>query len=242
MSGFFAWLPSPSDSPDIHFVVHEEIETSICDWWWFPIRDSFLRVLTVCDLQDRIQWWPALTTQSTHPLSHWHRRQLYNYPVLTSSHVSSIRPLSGDLSDKSRHGYEHLPLSSHPLLVTRDLVTDGTFNLNWSWPPQYCQQRLRGRRQLVSVTSWVLGKDSRWHTPPVASISAGVRGAGWHQQMLMKLTFCLLFYSPNSTQYLCLDYAVLDVGSNNLAQILSNDNEVCQGQNYFRDSYYPLRS
>ena len=79
----------------------------------------------------------------------------------------------------------------------------------------------------------------------MASISAGVRGRGVtstdaHEINLL-FTFTV-YYSPHPTQYPCLDYAVLDVGSNNLAQILLNDNEVCQGKNYFRDSYYPLRS
>ena len=97
-----------------HFVVYGDIEWDIHMWLMIVSRsetvswESWLLVISRTGCSDSRHWPPS----STYPLSHWHRRQLYNYPVLTSSHVSSIPPLSGDLSDKSRHSHEHLPLSS----------------------------------------------------------------------------------------------------------------------------------
>ena len=125
------------------------------------------------------QYWPPTPT---HPLSHWTQETSDNYPVLTSSRVSSIRPLFGDLSDKSRHSYEHLPLSSNalwwhqtwwqmePFILIgphpRNDVSWGGYETGASW-------------SLLHYRQWrVLGKDSRWHMPPVASISGGVQGRG----------------------------------------------------------------
>ena len=101
---------SPDLSSDNHFVVRGEIETypdvtNDC----FQSGDSFLRVLIVCDVQDR----PALTTHPhtsclTLDTGDNHTISLYSHPL----RVSSIRSLSVELSDKSRHCYDHLPLSS----------------------------------------------------------------------------------------------------------------------------------
>ena len=147
-----------------HFIVHGEIEWDIHMWLMTVSRsetvswESWLLVISRTGCSDSRHWPPS----STYPLSHWHRRQLYNYPVLTSSHVSSIRPLSGDLSDKSRHSHEHLPLS----FLTRDLVTDGTFYLNWSLP-----------RNNVSRGYQTGGSWSVWHHGSWVKIAGGT-----HQQ------------------------------------------------------------
>ena len=96
---------------------------------------------------------------------------------------------------------------------------------------------VEGRRQAPVGQCYIIGSGQSWvkiagglcHQGPAYQVVSRARGDinRCSDIVIIKLTFCLLFCSS-----VCVS-TIWCVGSNNLAQILSNDNEMCQGQNYF---------
>ena len=150
----------------------------------FQDGDSFLKVLIVCDLQDRIRWYGQCSAD--HPPSHILYHTLHsadNYTISLSSHplqASSIRSFVWRFI--CRHSYEH---PSSPT-VTWDLVTDGTFTLIGR-STHLVNVRRRGYETGASwspaVIRGFMGKDSRCHMLWCPAYQVVARGSGWHQQM-----------------------------------------------------------